>query len=60
MKYTIKDVLDVLDNLTLRSKGGQLRKFFPEPDPKHLEELRIKIMKRIEEEDQKVSVNDKP
>lgn len=50
MKYSIRDVLDVLDNLDLESEGGQLRKFFPEPDPKHLEELHEKIMKRIEED----------
>lgn len=50
MIYTIKDMLDVLDNLTLDSEGGQLKKFFPEPDPRHMEDLYERIMNIVKKE----------
>jgi hypothetical protein len=51
MKSTLKELIDDLDNLTLDSPAGTLKKYFPLIDPEHLKNLREKIWKRIKEED---------
>ena len=51
MKPTLKDLIEDINNLTLDSPAGTLKKYFPPIDPELLKDLKEKIWKRIKEED---------